>query len=113
MGRLQAVSPTAVSHVSLKWACFSTPAILSHWLEATCGKHGLHAHRVVDPEGQGLGCQSAVPPAAAELSCAFLRPPQNLYGIYMLADSEFACKSKRETGNCLFVLLSLISAKDS
>lgn len=92
---------------------YGTPAILSHRLEATCGKHGLQGHRVVDPEGQQPGCQSAVAPAAAEWNCAFLWPPQNLSCIYILAESKFFCKSKRETSNCLLVPLSPISAKDS
>lgn len=45
---------------------YGTPAVLSHCLEATCGKHGFQTHRVVDPEGQQPGCKSAVATAAAE-----------------------------------------------
>lgn len=68
-------------------ATLVSPAMPSQWVGATCGKSGLHANIVVDPEGHQLGCQSTMLPASGGLSHAFLWPPQNLHIVYILAES--------------------------
>lgn len=90
-------STTNVPCVLIIGLLFSLPAMLIHWLGATCGESGLHVNILVGREGQRVVCWSVVLPVGGDLSCAFLWSPQNLYVVYILSESYFACTSKKKT----------------
>lgn len=62
--------PLEKSHVFLECACM-IPSLCPGIVGAAGGKHILWVKVVEDAEGQLLGCQSIMFPAAGELSSAF------------------------------------------
>lgn len=66
---------------SIWWeqAYLSIPDLLSHWLEAICGKCGFGINAVTDSEHSSWDCQSSMFPTAEALSGSFLSPLHHIF----------------------------------